>query len=394
MLDFLNDLPGLHGIYDMMSGNAAKNGGDVDWVKGVSVQGGARSPKGNVWIGATDPSKNAKKTPKDWEISKIATTYNGAPSGSSAQTYYAPQQNPGVSYNGKWYASADAANAAKEADRKAKVKKNTQVTQRGYVDAANQKAIDARNDYQNNVNKFLGTIRGQQDTINTNKTNNALTLRRSMASIAQGVRQGLRSGGVQLANMNATYSGAADAMARAYAEMGNQQNSDANNEFTLNDNQYATAQTNLNRDREEGIAGFDREIAAEKTRIKNDLKNKLAILDAQASADGVDGVVDMGLVERVLADAVSKFNAVDKIRNTGLGKINALSADQVNQQAAQMDQAGTPGTSPFLEGGVDLTTSGDTLGGGTTDAYGRPVDDETLYFVPPANKDQQQPVLA
>lgn len=52
---WLSDLPILHGIYDITSGNAENrakaNGGkqDIDWVKGMSVPGGDRNPVNSVF---------------------------------------------------------------------------------------------------------------------------------------------------------------------------------------------------------------------------------------------------------------------------------------------------------------------------------------------------------
>lgn len=242
--------------------------------------------------------------------------------------------------------------------------KNIRVTQTGYQDAALQSALDLKNKQQNDLEKFLSTLQGSQDTINSGETNNALNLRRSMSKIAGGIRTGLKSGGVQLANMNATDSGAADAMARAYATMGNQQVGDANNEAALTENDLATQQKNLNRTKDETLGGFDREREAEVQRIKGDLRTKLALLDATGSAQGVNGVVDMSIVDNVINNAVAELQNVDAIRNSRLPQIKGLSKEEVNQKAAQMDALGSEGTSPFTAGteGVNLVTPDTTVG--------------------------------
>ena len=268
------------------------------------------------------------------------------------------QINQGViGSDGRWYSSAAAATAAKAEQ----TRRNIQTTQQGYTDAANQSATDVRNKYQGDVQKFLATIQNGQDDINSGMANNALNLRRSMANIAGGIRQGIKSGGVQLANMNATDSGAADAMARAYATMGNQQAGDANNEAALKEAELNTQQVKLNRDRDEGVAGFDRERDAEVNRIRGDLRNKLAILDAQGAAEGVNGVVDMGIVDRVINQAVAQLAAVDQMRGQRLAGINALDKAGANAKAAEMDVAGMEGTSPFSAGteGIAFGVSGE-----------------------------------
>ena len=379
MLDFLNDLPILHGIYDITSGNAEKNGGDVDWVKGVSVQGGARNPVGKAFIGKTDTAKTKTNQPQVQGVQSSAPAVSG-------------NYNPGVYDSaGNWYRSQAAATAAKQAQ----TRRNIQTTQQGYTDAANQSATDVRNKYQGDVQKFLATIQNGQDDINSGMANNALNLRRSMANIAGGIRQGIKSGGVQLANMNATDSGAADAMARAYATMGNQQAGDANNEAALKEAELNTQQVKLNRDRDEGVAGFDREREAEVSRIRGDLRNKLALLDAQGAAEGVNGAVDMGIVDRVINQAVAQLAAVDQMRNQRLSGVQALDKAGANAKAAEMDAAGMEGTSPFSAGteGIAFGVSGESPMGAATSQLPQYARDENGNLIVIPKKDQNQPVI-
>lgn len=355
-------------------------GKDADWIPGVSVQGGDRSPKGNAWIGATDPAKT-----------KGAGGGGGGQvlSAQNTPVYSGNYVDPGVYSGGQWYPSQAAADQAK----RDKTIKNMKTTQSGYRDAAEQQGIDVRNKYQADVQKFLATIQNGQDDINSGRANNALNLRRSMSNIAAGIRQGIKSGGVQLANMNATDSGAADAMARAYATMGNQQAGDANNEAALKTAEFDVNQTKLNRDRDEGIAGFDRERDAEVSRIRGDLRNKLAALDAQGEAEGVTGIVDMGIVNAVVNEAVARLAAVDKMRGQRLGGVKALSANQVNQRAAEMDAAGMEGTSPFMAGseGIDFGVAGESPMGAATSQlpqYARDENGNIIQAVPRRTDDQ------
>lgn len=303
------------------------------------------------------------------------------------------QQDTGgvIGSDGRWYASAAAATASK-ADQ---TRRNIQTTQQGYTDAANQSATDVRNKYQGDVQKFLATIQNGQDDINSGMANNALNLRRSMSNIAGGIRQGIKSGGVQLANMNATDSGAADAMARAYATMGNQQAGDANNEAALKEAELTTNQVKLNRDRDEGVAGFDREREAEVSRIRGDLRNKLALLDAQGAAEGVNGAVDMGIVDRVINQAVAQLAAVDQMRNQRLGGVRALDKAGANAKAAEMDAAGMEGTSPFGAGteGIAFGVGGESPMGAATSQLPQYARDENGNLIAIPKKDKNQPVV-
>lgn len=359
-------------------GNAwtqATTGRDMDIIDGVSVAGGDRSPVGNAFIGPTAP-----------QVKGVTTSPTPGP------TFNDPAPNTGViGSDGRWYASAAAATAAKAEQ----TRRNIQTTQAGYTDAANQSATDVRNKYQGDTQKFLATIQNGQDDINSGMANNALNLRRSMSNIAGGIRQGIKSGGVQLANMNATDSGAADAMARAYATMGNQQAGDANNEAALKDAELTTQQVKLTRDRDEGVAGFDRERDAEVNRIRGDLRNKLAILDAQGAAEGVNGAVDMGIVDRVINQAVAQLAAVDQMRAQRLSGVTALDKSGANAKAAEMDQAGMEGTSPFSAGteGIAFGVGGESPMGAATSQLPQYARDENGNLIAVPKKDQTQPVV-
>lgn len=303
-----------------------------------------------------------------------------------------PQEQP-VQYNGRWYASAGQAQAAQRAD----LERGYRTSQTGYRDAATQQATDVRNKYQNDTQKWLATLQNTQDEINSGLANNALNLRRSMSNIASGIRQGIKSGGVQLANMNAVDSGAAEAMARAYATMGNQQAGDANNEAALAANELGTQQVKLNRDREEGIAGFDREREAELSRIRGDLHNKLAALDAEAASKGVNGVVDMNIVNAVVNQAVAQLAAVDNIRKQRLGGISAFDAARANQEAARMDEMGMEGSSPFSAGteGIAFGQGGESPMGAATSQLPQYARDENgnLIAPPRTTEDEQNRLL-
>lgn len=343
-------------------GNAWKQlttGQDTDIIDNVSVRGGDRNPKNNAWIGQTAPAAKGVTTgptpPPTYE-----EIYQGPSGGNTSGNY-----NQGVvGHDGQWYPSQQAAQNAKAEQ----TRRNVQTTQAGYRDAASQQGTDVRNKYQADVQKFLATIQNGQDDINSGKANTALNLRRSMSNIAGGIRQGIKSGGVQLANMNATDSGAADAMARAYATMGNQQSGDANNEAALKFGELDTTQVKLNRDRDEGVSGFDRERDAEVNRIRGDLRNKLAALDAQAASEGVGGAVDMGIVDAVVGQAVSQLAAVDQMRGQRLAGVKALGMNDVNKRAAEMDVAGMEGTSPFSAGteGISFGVGGESPMGAAT----------------------------
>jgi hypothetical protein len=246
--------------------------------------------------------------------------------------------------------------AAAEAARIANVRSSIDVGQQGIQGGATTTARDVGNTYDANNRTFVSTIQNGQDTINTGLANNALNLRRSMSSIASGVRQGLRSGGVTLANMNALDSGAADALARAYAVTGNKQTADARNQAALTNADLATQETNLMRQKEDSLTGLKTYRDTEVDRLSNDVLNKLKVLDTQGSAQGVNGVVDMSFRDRLIAGAVDRLNQIDNDRAAKLSGIKQLTPEEAAAKAAEMDQAGVAGVNPFQVDGPTVVS--------------------------------------
>jgi len=253
---------------------------------------------------------------------------------------------------GGGYAGGNAV-AAKAAAAKKALQLNVQGAQAG----SKQAARDTANKYRTDVQSFLDTTEAKQNQINTDRTGAKLNNIRTIASIVNAVRNGLKSGGVTLANMNASDSSASDALARAYAKEGNGQTADANNDYTLADNALVGQQALLDRSKQDSLGNFDSFRDTEIGRIRGDLTNKLQGFDAAAQADGGGGV-DMGIVDQVIAEAISQLSQVDQMKQQRLGGIQGKTADQIAADAQGMNTAGAAGSTPFTagEGGIDLTT--------------------------------------
>ena len=234
-----------------------------------------------------------------------------------------------------------------------KVRRNVGVKQTGYLDSARSNVRGAKSAYNNDAEDFVTGLRQGQNTINSNRVNNALNLRRSMAGIASGVRQGIRSGAVNLANMNAMDSGASSALAQAFARQGNSQAAGVNNEAQIAENQFATEQTNLGLQRQQGLGRLKSWRDNKVKDISSTLWQNLAEIDAMAQDEGLGGLVDMGARDRIVAEANQELNNIDAITQRELGKIQSLDMGQVNEQASGLDAAGALVNNPFaFEGGT------------------------------------------
>lgn len=249
--------------------------------------------------------------------------------------------------------------AAAEAKRMSQIRGNLETSQKGIKSSGQQSANDLKLNYKNSSTDFINGIRTGQDEINQADANNILNFKRTIGSIANGIRNGIRSGGVSLAGLNASDSGAAEAMARAYADEGNMQWADANNETALTGQQIDLDQVALNREKEEGEARLTDFRTNETGRIRSDLFDKLNVLNTEAKNEGVTGVIDTGIADRLVAEALAALQVEDTKRTKAVGNIKGMTEAEINARASEMEAAGMAGTSPFaIPEGAQLTRAG------------------------------------
>lgn len=293
--------------------------------------------------------------------SSTATIPNGAlqgvpvqVQGSGTPVYSTP--SGGTTYGATSVAAPTGPSAAQvaETNRLAGVRTNTASAQSGLIGGANQSIADNRLKFGNDSADFATGIQTGQAGINTGRANNQLNLRRTMSGIAAGIRQGVRSGGVTLANQNALDSGASEALARAYAQNGNQQAGDANNQSQLKENEFDLSQTNLNTQQATGLNRLKGWRDNETARVSGKLFNDLSALDTSASSQGVTGAVDIGARDRLIAQASAELDQIDAITHGTLATVHGYTPDEARAKAAEMDQLGV-GASPFTVEAAQMT---------------------------------------
>lgn len=218
-------------------------------------------------------------------------------------------------------------------------KRNAYLTSQGNVESGGRTSLtDVENTYGNKYRTLFNNAVDTQNELNTGRENNALSLRRTMANIINGVRQGIRSGGVTLSTMNALDSGASEAMARALARQGNAQGSEANNQWQAQENQFDTQQGLLDRTVREGKSDLDIWKATETNRVRQQLASELNSLGAQAGADGFNGLIDNGIAERLVNEAVGKLAAIDS--GYDWNSQRKLTPEEITQKAVAADLEG------------------------------------------------------
>lgn len=249
---------------------------------------------------------------------------------------------------GNHYSSAGAASAANQKIDMAKA------AQQGIIAGGKVAVNSLEQQYQDKTLPFARQVEQGQQGINQGEAQNALNLRRSNTSIGQGVRQGIRSVGVSLANKNALSSGAAPAAAEAWAKQGGLQLNQARNQSALESQKLDTTQTNLNQTKEDTLASLLRFKVTESDRIYHDVMQRLNDLNAYT---GVGGVVDTHGQDAIVNDALHRLDQLDIALQQRLAAAHGLTPDEINAKAAEMDVAGAA-ANPFAVDQPNVQTPG------------------------------------
>lgn len=243
---------------------------------------------------------------------------------------------PAPASSGVYYGGSGGSGTAKAASRN-----NYITTQGGYKEGARTQLRDVGNTYRDKTNSFIDEITQGQDAINRGLAQNQLNLRRTMANIVRTIQQGIRSGGVSIGGMGGSLdSSAGDALARAYAKVGNQQSGEARGQASTQEEDLQRQQGQLTTKRNQGSSSLDTFRDTETNRVRSDFGNKLALLKAQANGEGVGDAVDNSLVDQVLGEAISNLAAIDADRNNRLSGVREWNPDEVMKEAIRLDDLG------------------------------------------------------
>lgn len=243
-------------------------------------------------------------------------------------------------------------------------------TQIGSVyDTAGETATTKGGQINRGILSFLDQLRLGQAGIDNQAVNNELALRQGRQGVSGMVGRGIRSGGVLLANKNAGDSSAAQAIARAYGDVGRRQLSSIGNQYALQNRNISQAQDAFNVNR----TGKVRDFKGSKTDLINgivsDARSSLASIDAEMSGlslpDKINAEQDK---EKVRQDALEKLayldsklgqaddilpTSLEQRRSAALGLSNAGEAATdafsfTDQVPAQFQGAGLPSSLPLF----------------------------------------------
>lgn len=201
---------------------------------------------------------------------------------------------------------------------------------------------------------YLDSLRSGQSKINEAGTQNELAKKQGYNSVMDLVSHGLQSGGVMLANKNASSSSATEALARAYGDIGRRQANQVNNQYEQGQHQIGLQQQDLELQRSQGLRHLDESKQQAVSNIVLDARNKLAQLDAYAVDKSLPTRIAIDQEKAKIQQQVSGvLGQYDIELQQGAAGIQPNSPEDRRAAAFGMANAGVSATNPF-----DFTTVG------------------------------------
>lgn len=196
-------------------------------------------------------------------------------------------------------------------------------------------------DYSQKIQDFLAQQGLVQSGIDTQGQQNELSRIQGSRGVLDMIGQGIKSGGVQLANANAGSSSATEALARAYGILGRTQQSGVNNQYQQGVASIANSQHAADVGRNTGVADLQQ---SKQDMIGNIVQNanyQLGYLNQQlANASLPDRIDIQGQIDAIKQNATAALSQYDPTLSNGVAGINPASVDQNRTAAQQLSIAG------------------------------------------------------
>lgn len=239
---------------------------------------------------------------------------------------------------GYYYDPAAAAAAAAQAQAQSDYNSSKDATFGSINDAINSGASG----YNSSILDYLDSLKSSQGAINNKAVQNELSRSTGTAGVLDMVGHGIRSGGVTLANDNASNSSAADALAKAYGDIGRRQLSGVGNQYELGKSDIAQSQTALDQANSTEL----RHASENKTNIINSIvsqaTDKLSALNAAAASASLPDRLDIeSQKSQIQQQALSALQQYDQALSSGISGNAPTSVEANRATAAGLASAGT-----------------------------------------------------
>lgn len=196
--------------------------------------------------------------------------------------------------------------------------------------------------YNSSILDYLDQEKQQQGKVNNDAIQAELARQSGTAGVLDMVGKGIRSGGVILANDNASNSSAGDAIAKAYGQLGQQQQAGVNGQYATDQNNIQQEQGALDASNTTQARHDDENKTAIVNSIVNDATTKLTALNqAAATASLPDRVNIDQQIASVKAQALSALQNYDQTLSSGIAANAPTTTDANRASAAQLLAAGS-----------------------------------------------------
>lgn len=214
---------------------------------------------------------------------------------------------------------------------------------------ATDAARTSGNDLRGSILDFVDTQRGTQRQIDNKAVNNELARRQGRTGILGMVGRGIQSGGVTLANKNASDSSAAGAIANAYGDIGRRNLSNVNNQYELGNRDIDVMQTNLN----DQVGTFvNRKYGETKNKVVDNIvsqaRNEFAALDAaMLQADLPTRIQIEQEKEAVRQRVLGELSQYDQLLRDQTASVRPTGIDERRAEATRLASLGTAPETAF-----------------------------------------------
>lgn len=212
------------------------------------------------------------------------------------------------------------------------------------LDAARTAGIGLKS----NILDFIDSLRQGQRSIDSSAVDNELARQRGTQDVYSSVNRGIQSGGQMLTNRNASDSSAAEAIARAYGDIGRRSLSQVGNQYELNNRSLGEQQQILDEQRAAGIRKFGESKEQIVGNIVVQARNSLAALDAaMLEASLPERIAIEQEKENIRQQVLAELSQYDALLTSQAGAIAPTSqADRISE-ATRLGAAGRAPSTAF-----------------------------------------------
>ncbi len=211
-------------------------------------------------------------------------------------------------------------------------------------DAVNNAGIG----YNSSILDLIQSTKNAQNKINSQGAQNELAKRQGTLGVQGMVGRGIKSGGVMLANKNASDSSAAGAIARAYGDLGRRELSNVGNQYAKGNMAIQDAQVDLEGQRATGVRKIGESKQTMINSIVSEARNKLGALDAaMANASLPDRINIEQEKEAIRNEALGALQGFDNTLTNEMAGIKANSVEERRTKALEMANMGQAPESAF-----------------------------------------------